>query len=1181
MFVGQGSLGFGDSVDAFATPPLAHGVPGFRLTNLSNSSDDFALELFQGGTTSVGTASSSDGIAELSVTADAGDWFCVKVSGSTGAYSLMGDLVAEAPAITDVRDSSGSSISSASIGDVVTILGSDLGSGADDVDVTFGGASAEIVSWSATGIDVAVPQNAVDGDLYVLRSDARSNAWPFTVGVSSPAAAYTTAPDPAWLNDGFGPGVYLNRTLVSFDPGADASAVSAALDAVLALDSNRSTWTEVGFMPRSNSYLIEWSWVAGYSVGWADTDALFDDLAAQAAVAGLDAEYPVQLASIELPLDHDLLHDAGPNKGAFAQVGLEEARRLFRYSALGGMSSTPRVVLVDTGLRYGDDTWNADIECVTGTPAFSGGVDEFPADYFALMERDGTGWSATAAPGHYAIASGKPTQHGNSTASVIGARSQGQPDWADGTARTGNNTNGVLAAFELQGVDDEGSTPETVDEVGESIDYSVVVFNVFSEAGSFTETASEIPLFMAMDEIASNPAYDGAVVVLPVSFPAAPPFGLQFKHGREIEDLCRDHIVVASAGTGTSGTIGVGAALSCLGGSTPNAIASDLACYCPERSIVVGGTEAGGNGAGTDTWAEAFDGAAVDLLAPFGGYTVATVCVDMYPYPSRGYHVGVAGTSYGVSLVGAAASLVRGIVDDVTLSDEGVVQLIESSVDDVSSLYTGTGATGRFDLYEAVERALDLAGGLPAHMLGTVRVYAVDYGDDVLVAQDIVDLDAGTFAPYEAGVNPSTATVTDDGCYGPTDVEVHPRGDVVYVLCSDSSEVAAYTADDLSYIGSVSLDGVTEHYSELEITPDGILRVATVDGSGALLLESFDSYSGSKHINAETLYDTDIQTAYGIHSSHDGVEVAVVATDGETTGEDAGTQLDVVAVVDPDPIGKTDSVVTIDDVAGASGTFQARDVTWRAPDGSVVVALYGDLGPSAGTDYELYETDWTSLANEAEVTSCEDPVSVSVNPTGDDDIAYLSCQQDHSVAVIDLASVSSSYTPAHHLYADLSTPSDDFLPTVVDFADNGRFVMMGFQNSTSGSSWVTTADHDAVPASSTSDLLRGDVMDTMSHIFYKPRGMDMTPLMSVMSPRPGTVISGVRTVQVVVRDPSVLSVAFIRGPTTLCVDHDVLDGIAECEIDLSTWTSGEHVIEIEATTDSANQYRIHAAYTTP
>ena len=39
--------------------------------------------------------------------------------------------------------------------------------------------------------------------------------------------------------------------------------------------------------------------------------------------------------------------------------------------------------------------------------------------------------------------------------------------------------------------------------------------------------------------------------------------------------------------------------------------------------------------------------------------------------------------------------------------------------------------------------------------------------------------------------------------------------------------------------------------------------------------------------------------------------------------------------------------------------------------------------------------------------------------------------------------------------------------------------------------------------------------------------------------------------------------------------------IAECAIDWSTWTSGDTIIEIEATTSAADQYRIQVPYHVP
>lgn len=106
--------------------------------------------------------------------------------------------------------------------------------------------------------------------------------------------------------------------------------------------------------------------------------------------------------------------------------------------------------------------------------------------------------------------------------------------------------------------------------------------------------------------------------------------------------------------------------------------------------------------------------------------------------------------------------------------------------------------------------------------------------------------------------------------------------------------------------------------------------------------------------------------------------------------------------------------------------------------------------------------------------------------------------------------------------------------------------------------------------------------DVMSQLdFDGPRGMDITPLLSVASPRPGTTISGVRTLRVIVRDPDVVEVEFRRGPNSLCTDSHVLDGIAECSVDLSGWSSGQHIVKVVATTSGSGEYFIRVPYDIP
>jgi len=1007
-----------------------------------------------------------------------------QITGSEGDYQLTSDLIADEPVVTDVQNTGGSSIISASIGDTIKVLGTALGVSTNDVEVTFGGVYGTLTSVTPGQIEVTVPENAVDGDIYVLRGGGRSNAYAFTVGVSSLGASSSTAPDSAWLNTSIGPKVYINRTLVTFKGSAGAADISNALDAVLVLDSNRDSWTQVGFSPRRNAYQIEWSWVSSYTPTWTDTESLLSELNAESDIAGVDPEYPVDLYSLDMPTDFDLLHDGGTARGAFAQVGAAEAQRLYRYSALGGVSSAPSVVLVDTGLQYGTPNWDPSTECITGSVGTGGTVDEFPSSHFSLVELSSSGsWDTTSAPGNYAnYPATSKVAHGNAMAGVIGARSQGEPDWADGMSRSGLNANGLLAAFEQQGVDDDPApVVSETDEVGESIPYTITVFNGLSQAGSTAFDGSNWLLFDAYEALATDPQYDDSVLVIANGWPGKFQMDFWHRHNKVVQDICRDRIVVAAAGNmgesiGT-GPFGIGAWW-----LSDNALASDLAVTCPERSIIVGGTEAGDNGSGTDTrWthpsgAGANYGEAVDLLAPASSYTTATVC-KLGANP--GYVDGLLGTSPASALVGATTAMVRGIVDPSALSDEGVVRLIKTSVDDISSLYTDDGAQSRLDLYEAIERALRLGGGLPYHLLKTVRIFAVDYQNDVLVAQDIEDLNTGTFA---GSSTVDTTSVTSGGCYGPSDVEVHPSGDVVYVLCSDSSPniITAYTSSDLDFIGKVSLEGVVTSYSELEITPDGIVRVPTINSSGELLLESFDSYTGSKHLDAESLYSAStLADAYAIRATHDTTKLAIVSTDGTTSTDD----YDVLSLVETSPLDKASSTITTDDLSSTSGTYLGRDVVWRSDDSSAVAVLNGTA--SVG-DVDSYESNWATVSSSAGIEYCEDVVSIALNPTGEDDYAYVACQDNSHFAVVNLASTASSYTPDFYLYGDSSSSgSGNYLPTIVEFSPNGRFVYGGFQYNGGGSSysWIMTAEHDAVLSSGTSDLYLGSY-DIMSYLGY-------------------------------------------------------------------------------------------------
>ena len=91
----------------------------------------------------------------------------------------------------------------------------------------------------------------------------------------------------------------------------------------------------------------------------------------------------------------------------------------------------------------------------------------------------------------------------------------------------------------------------------------------------------------------------------------------------------------------------------------------------------------------------------------------------------------------------------------------------------------------------------------------------------------------------------------------------------------------------------------------------------------------------------------------------------------------------------------------------------------------------------------------------------------------------------------------------------------------------------------------------------------------------------MTPALSILSPRPGTEISGARTFHVQVRDTTVTEIAIDVDGTTVCTDTEINDGVSDaCILDINGWSAGEHIVTIQSTTPAA-VYTVDAPYLRP
>lgn len=1150
--VGEGSIGSSSDTDHYDLGPYHAGSLQVRLENLGNPDEDFAMALYNStGTTLLAGATESDGIVELSRTVTTPMSYCLEISGSEGSYRLASDFLHNDPTITDVQDSGGNTITSASIGDVIEIHGTNFGTSTRDVSVTFNGARAKVVYHHPLELHVRVPANASNGDIVTRIAGRRSGTYSFSVGVSTAPTTTLAAPTTSVFTAPDGASFYIGRTIVSFDLDADSSDVTTALDAVLAGDSNLTAYAINGEQPAANIAVVDWTMT---STGGSDHQALFSALRAESDIIGVDMEHVLMTETLAKSSDLDLLHNSSGAVGAFHQVGYEEARRLFEHSGLASLADEAMVIVLDTGLARGS-AWT------------SSNYNEFPYASFELRETDGSAWTTTTATkGHFVEVGDQcgpgtaPTwNHGNAVMSVWGAENQHEPDWEDGAARSHTNVNGILGGFQLFGVDDDGDA--SIDEDYESVERTGVMLNAWGTSGSSSAVPSLSAFLGAMKAVASDSDLDGVPVVLSAGFTQWQYIVNQYKSYGALKDaardLCAGRIVVVAAGNGQCGADG---------GDDKNFLAEVLIDECPDTTIVVGGTIAGSDDSDTDEWFfRTHYGSNVNLLAPATAYRVATV-VNSNSWTAGRYESRVMGTSFGTPLVGAAVSLSQAIIGDGVISDSLLVSTIINAADDISDAYTATtGSTQRLNLHRTVEWALGQAGASPTAYQAP-RLFAVDYSKHKLFSQEVDPSDGTT----PSGTSVESATTSDDGCTSPADVELHPLGDVAYVLCAGSGEIAAYTADDLSYIDSVSLTGSVNSYAEMAISPDGILRVATISG-GSAIVESFDTWNGSRHRANETIAAH--TGVYGAAMSPDGQYFAAGASDGGFTED-----YDTLVRLEPNPIDKASSTKTEEAFTSVLYTYGIRDVSYRA-DGSAVIG--GFLGHGASGDVDVTETDFSGT-NDATIDYCDDVMSVAMNPTENDELGYIACQDnDEGFHVVDFSgSWSSSYAASSvcRLSSGSATPS--YTPTFVDMAPNGQFAILGAQNkNTSYGGYVYTVAHDDVLSNPSLDVTDYDNLATW---VYKPRGSAVTPLLSVASPRPGTAQSGIRTIHVLVRDPNVTSLDIYVDGTLECTDTDIQDGISDsCLVDFRSLGSGEVQVKVEATLSNGDTFFVEAPYTAP
>ncbi|MCK6501903.1 S8 family serine peptidase [Myxococcota bacterium] len=1152
LTVGDGELSSSSDVDAYRLSGLENGDLRVLALNRSNPDDDLLVELRNAsGSATLVSDTMSNGRAELSVAVTMPTSLCLRLSGSAGGYSIVTQFVSALPTVTDVHNLGGSHISFASAGTLVDLIGTGFGSSAAGTTVSFNGAHANVVSASGTSLRVRVPENASNGDIVVMRSSGASEPYHFLVGVSTPPTQSYTAPDDAYYDEVDGVGLFLNRTFVAFDYNYDSTDVAGVLDHVESLDGSRTGWSIVGEFPDVNAFQVEWTFSAAPTA--TDLEYVLDDLDTHAGVLFVEAEQVATADTFAAPADYDLFYDP-ETPGALGQINFEEARRLYWLSGLSSPPEPVDVVIPDDGLRFGAD-WDS---------SEAGTQDEFPDARFSLYEHEDTGWSSTGTDGHHVfklgLTSPRPV-HGNTTAGVMASANGGNPTWTEGNPRSTDDASGIWASFQVFGVDDD--VDSSVDEGGEWPAGTVTVINLLGDANHANGTLNQP--FMKRAIQAANTVMgtstSAAPQVMSLSYSWTPPpwyYGTQQgwpSWSRVLEDVCRVRPLLLSAGN-RNGEV----AEFQHGAEVASAV-------CAGRALVVSGVHAGGADADTAVDISATDGANygddVGILAPYDGWFLPVASGTSTETWDPAYE-SVIGTSLATPAVASAYVLLRGILPRTgtgAMSDEAILALLVSTADDVSPLYTRAGAQVRLNLFEAIWTALRLAGVYPA-MTRPPQIFVADYGDDEVVAQQ-VDPETGEVLGSATEIFTST-----DGCYGPTDVEVHPLGDVLYALCVDTGTIAAWTTDTYEFVGDVELQGTVDTYSEMAIGQDGILRVGSIFGGDAVV-ESFDTWSGATFLDPETLSTAATGRVYGAAvSPENGADLAFGVTDNVYGGDDA------LVVVEPDDLGHGSSTISGETFASTSNKGSLRDVSWYE-DGSLALGEFYGSGTTAG-DEEL----GFGSGDVATINYCEQPISIAMDRAYGSDRGWVACTGTSNLYVkeLDLGSISSSYSASTTLYLKTSSgDSSDVYPVFVEVPQNGAFLVIGgYSTSVESDTYVV----DRSTATAGGSVYSGSY-DSLSHAFYRPRGAAISPMLSFAAPRPGTKIAGIKRFHMIIRDPRIEAIDVRLDGTSVCVDDELADGSSEdCLLDVSTWSAGAHVISAVAMVDDVEQWAVRATYST-
>lgn len=736
-------------------------------------------------------------------------------------------------------------------------------------------------------------------------------------------------------------------------------------------------------------------------------------------------------------------------------------------------------------------------------------------------------------------------------ASVLGAADDGMPPLDDSVSNTAGA--GILAGVDQLGLDDHGDGKlDGNDAEGERFQYELHVMN--GAPGTIDPpTWGFGAMYVAVKALVSSALRPD---ILNFSFAMEKlPTGAEISWDQMIAGIPPTSLVVIG-----SGNAGVGPGLPTL--ANRNVLALELRNSDIATIITASSDPGGATSANDEAKLNTVSGPEVDIAAP--GRIWALKDPKPVGLPSTWDYR--EGASFAAPQVTAAAALVLAVADapsgsgyDMTPADARAIVLEHS----VPITDAGWGEPmKRLDIFGAVLAAAEMVDAVDKD----VRVYGLDYDSQTLYSQ-VVNPQTGVFE----GTAADSASLSAE-CSKPSRMEMDPRGDLLYVLCADSpASILVVHPLSLAVLAELELAGTVKTTgTEIAVTPEGYVVASTAVGSTAVT-EAWDPYDGSKVANQVTL-SAGVSEVGGMSAHPSAPLVAFSAYDGDP-GNGGGEQ---VAVMDVDVYGRTASndalLPTVQDLSAATVDY-IRDVEWSPATDTLACVFY--TGGAAYDELIVLDEAGTLLSAET-IASADEDWTITINPTGADELAYIGSWDLLKFAVVDL-SLSGPYTPS----AFWEYGSGTYYPCVAEFAQNGKFVALGFQHTTSTAvPLLWTIPHDAAAAGTTA--VTGDG-DALSDSITRLRGVAITPVLSILSPRPGKELSGRRRVHVIVRDPDVTHLSYELDGATIgsCPDDSALDdGISDaCLLDTKSWVDADdHELSVTAHHSEGTTFSVTGRY---